>query len=144
MPALVAGFYLMAPTILKRFLASIYELLILLAIWMLSTWIYIRIAGSADAGMQRLGLQTLLWLVTGAYFIWCWVKSGQTPATQAWKIQLVSHDGRLLTFKQATLRYLLASVFILLFGIGFLWVLIDKNRLALHDLFVGTRWLLKT
>lgn len=135
---------MMTAKVLKRFLASIYELLILMAIWMLSTWLYIRAIGPADSGVSKLGLQVWLWVITGAYFVRCWAKSGQTPATQAWKLQLVNADGSLLTTQQATLRYILASVFIVLFGVGLLWAFFDRDHLLLHDRLLGTRWAFKT
>lgn len=134
----------MNATLFKRLVASIYELLILMAIWMLSTWLYLRLVGPADAGIHRFGLQVFLWLTTGAYFVRCWVRSGQTPATQAWKLQLVSEDGGLLTTKRAILRYLLASAFMLFFGVGLLWAFFDKQQLGLHDRLLSTRWKLKT
>lgn len=133
-----------SPSLIKRFLACIYELLILLALWMLGTWLYLQWVGPAQVGIARLGLQFSLWTLTGAYFVHCWVKSGQTPATQAWKFQLVNADGRLLNVQEAIKRYLLASLFAGLFGVGFVWALVDKHRLFLHDRLLGTSWQIKT
>lgn len=137
-------FYMTNPSLYKRLLACVYELLILMAIWMLCTWLYMQCVGAADAGVARFGLQMVLWLVTGAYFVRCWVKSGQTPATQAWKIQLVNARGELLTLPQAIARYVLAGVLAMAFGLGFWWALLDKQQLFLHDRWLNTCWVAKT
>ncbi len=113
--------------------ACVYELLLLIALWLISAWIFVLLFGDATQSYKRLLLQISLWLVTGAYFVWCWRKSGQTLAMQTWRIKLVNQAGMPLNTKQAMLRYLLASASACIFGLGFLWALVDKNRLYLHD-----------
>jgi len=131
--------------LMRRFAASIYELLSLIAIWLLTTFVFVMFFGSAETALERFALQVVLWLVTGVYLMACWVKTGQTLATQAWKIKLVNADGQLLSIKQAFMRYVLASISLLVLGLGFLWALVDKDRLFLHDRLSKTRLtLLKT
>lgn len=124
----------------KLFAASIYELLLLLALWMLYTWIFVWLFGEASNGYKRYGLQLVLWIMTGAYFVWCWCKSGQTLATQTWKIKLVNQQGNVLSPKQAIYRYALASLSLLICGLGYLWALVDKQGLFLHDRLLRTRF----
>jgi uncharacterized RDD family membrane protein YckC len=123
-------------------MACVYELLILIAIWMLFTWLFVTVFGDATQGYKRLLLQVLLWMVTGVYFVLCWVKTGQTLAMQVWKMKVVNHEGQLLTVKQALVRYLLATLLMMVFGIGFLYMFINKKRLFLHDHFLNTRCVL--
>lgn len=123
----------------KRFLACIYELLLLIAIWLLCTWFFVMLFGHVDTSLKRISLQILLWLISGAYFITCWVKIGQTPASQAWKVKLINQHYQLLSINLATQRYIWASFSLLAFGVGFLWVLIDKEHLFMHDRILGTR-----
>lgn len=124
----------------KLIAACVYELLLLIALWFISAWIFVVLFGDATQSYKRLFLQICLWLVTGAYFIWCWRKSGQTLATQTWRMQLVNQSGNVLSTQQAILRYVLASVSACVFGLGFLWALVDKNRLYLHDRILKTRF----
>jgi uncharacterized RDD family membrane protein YckC len=131
---------------IKLFAACVYELLLLIALWMLCTWIFVRLFGDATGGYKRYVLQIFLWLATGAYFVWCWCKSGQTLATQTWKIKLVTQDSsnqqnNTLNLKQALIRYALASACILACGLGYFWALIDKNGLFLHDRLLKTRFI---
>lgn len=121
-------------------MACVYEFLILVAIWMLFTWLYVSLFGDATVGSKRLWLQLLLWVITGVYFVMCWVKTGQTLAMQAWKMKIVAHDGGLLNLRQATLRYVLASVLTLLFGISLLYMFVNRQRQFLHDRILGSRY----
>lgn len=119
--------------LIKRLLAFIYEGLILLAIWMLLTYIFITIFGDATTGSMRLSLQAFLWVVTGLYFTYCWTKKGQTPALAAWKLKVFNSNNQLLSYSQAWLRYIAATIGLVLLGVTFLWALFDKDNLSLHD-----------
>ena len=125
----------------KLLAACVYELLLLMALWFISAWIFVLLFGDATQSYKRLFLQIVLWLVTGIYFVWCWRKSGQTLATQTWRMQLVNQAGNVLSTQQAMLRYVLASLSACVFGLGFLWALVDKNRLYLHDRILNTRFI---
>lgn len=73
------------------------------------------------------------------YFVWFWLHGGQTLAMKTWKLRIVNADGGRLRPLQAVLRYLAAWPSIILFGIGILWALLDKDRRFLHDRIAGTR-----
>jgi uncharacterized RDD family membrane protein YckC len=123
----------------KLFAACVYELLLLLALWMLCTWIFVRLFGDATGGHKRYVLQSFLWLITGVYFVWCWRKTGQTLATKTWRIKLVNEQNTILGTQQAFIRYALASASLLACGAGFFWALFDKDGLFLHDRLLKTR-----
>lgn len=124
---------IIAPGLLKLAASLLYELLTLVAIIFVSTGVFIIIAGDAGHGIKRLLLQIFLWLVVGAYFVRCWLTSGQTLAMQAWKLRLLNEHSQLLTRQQAIARYLLASLSVAFFGLGFLWAIVDKDKRFLHD-----------
>ncbi len=128
-------------TRLRLSAACIYELILLFALWMLCTWIFVRLFGQATPPYKRLQLQFFLWLVTGAYFIWCWSKTGQTLATKTWKIRLINQQNSTLSIKQAIIRYAMASLSILICGLGFIWALVDKEGLFLHDRLLKSRFI---
>jgi uncharacterized RDD family membrane protein YckC len=130
----------------RLFAACVYELLLLLALWMLCTWMFVSLFGDATSHYKRTFLQLFLWLVTGAYFVWCWTKTGQTLATKTWKIKLVTQNlanqqNVNLNKRQAIIRYALASASILACGLGFIWALVDKDRLFLHDRLLKMRFI---
>ena len=125
----------------KLLAACVYELLLLIALWFIAALLFISIFGDASHSYKRYFLQAFLWLITGAYFVWCWRKSGQTLAAQTWRIKLVNQAGRTLSARQAIIRYILSSFSAMVFGIGFLWALLDKDRLYLHDRLLSTRFI---
>jgi uncharacterized RDD family membrane protein YckC len=94
-------FMLQPATRLKLFAACIYELLLLLALWMLVTWVFVSLFGDATGGSKRYSLQLFLWLIAGVYFVWCWRKTGQTLADKTWKIKLVNAQNLTLNTQQA-------------------------------------------
>ncbi len=122
-----------APSLIKLGACFIYETLIVIAIAFIATWLYLVCVGDASQGLRRYGLQLYLWLVIGVYFVWCWHKKGQTLAMQTWQFKLANQQGDLLSIKDSVLRYAAASVSLGLFGLGFLWVVFDRNQLFLHD-----------
>jgi uncharacterized RDD family membrane protein YckC len=128
-----------APGLIKLGACLLYELLTVIAIVFVSTSLFVWIAGDATHGANRLLLQLFLWLMVGAYFIWCWLKSGQTLAMQAWKLKLLGKDGQGLSVKSAMLRYLLATLSLSVLGAGFLWAVLDKQNLFLHDRILKNR-----
>ena len=71
-----------------------------------------------------------------AYFLWCWLRGGQTLAMKAWRIRLVG-----VTPRKALLRFLLGLVLVPT-GIAVLWALLDRERQFLHDRLAGTRLVL--
>ncbi len=132
-----------APGLFKLGACIVYELLTVFAILFASAALFVLVAGDAGAGIKRLLLQFFLWLVTGAYFIRCWLKSGQTLAMQAWKLKLADKHGHPLTLELAIYRYLLATLSLAFGGIGFLWALANKQHQFLHDKLLNSRIVMK-
>jgi uncharacterized RDD family membrane protein YckC len=100
--------------------------------------VFIVFLGDASSGVKRYLLQLFLWLSVGFYFVWCWRKGGQTLAMQTWQLKVVNKESHLLSVNMAVARYLLACVSLLLLGFGFLWVIVDRDRLFLHDRLLNT------
>jgi len=128
-----------ASSLFKLGACLVYEALTLIALSFAFSALFVWLAGDATHGVQRLLLQIFLWCAVGAYYVRCWVKTGQTLAMQAWQLKLVSQDGALLVLKGAVLRYVLATASLILFGVGFLWAVFDKDRLFLHDRLIKSK-----
>jgi uncharacterized RDD family membrane protein YckC len=111
----------------------IYEALVVIALSLVATTIFVLLLGEATTGIKRYWLQLVLWLAVGVYFVWCWQKKGQTLAMQTWQLKLLNQETQLLSLKAAIARYVLASFSLMLFGLGFLWIIVDRDRVFLHD-----------
>ena len=116
----------------------VYEALLLFAVAFFAGWIFFFASGGRDAtvGWLRHALQLFVLVVFAAYFLWCWLRGGQTLAMRAWRIRLVD-----VTPRKALLRFALA-VPLVPTGISILWSLFDRDRQFLHDRLSGTRLVL--
>ena len=72
------------------------------------------------------------------YFGYCWAVSGRTPGMALLGIRVVRADGTILPPKQAVLRSLVFPLSFLLFGLGFIGILVQHEHRALHDLIAGS------
>ena len=122
-----------APSLFKLGACLIYEALVVIALSLAVTTMFVLSLGEATAGVKRYLLQLFLWLTVGVYFVWCWQKKGQTLAMQTWQLKLLNQEAQLLPLKAAMVRYVLASLSLMVFGLGFLWAIVDRDRLFLHD-----------
>ena len=111
----------------------VYEALLVFAVAFFAAWMFFFASGARDAtrGVARAELQVFILLVLAAYFIWCWLRGGQTLAMRAWKIRLVD-----VTPGKAVARFLIAAA---LLPLSILWALVDHDRQFLHDRLAGTR-----
>lgn len=125
-----------SPTVLRMLFCALYESVLLIAVLALTTFVFIWWFGDATQSPKRYVLQFSLWGVMGLYFVWCWIKSGQTLAMQTWRIRLVDYAGQPLTMARAVKRYFFATIF---FGPSYLWALFDREHLFLHDRLSGCR-----
>lgn len=125
--------------LMKRYLAVVYESLLMLALTLTLTGLYYLLFGDASHGWKRVGLQVLLWGSMGAYFVRCWTVTGQTLASQTWKLKVVAQQGQLLDINQAVTRYMAASLLLLPAGLTLWWALLDKDKQFLHDRLLGSR-----
>ncbi len=73
------------------------------------------------------------------YFPYYWSRDGQTPGMKMMGIRVVrDRDGGPITSGQAILRLIGYWISWFVFGLGYLWIFIDKRRRGWHDLIAGT------
>ena len=122
----------MTPGIARRLAGMLYEAVLLFAIAYFAGFAFhFASRGAPIEGALRLAYQALLCAVFGAYFLWCWLRGGQTLAMKAWRIRLVD-----VTPRKALLRFVIAALF---FPVTIVWALFDRDRQFLHDRLAGTR-----
>ena len=111
----------------------LYEAFLVFAVAFFATWVFFFASGGRDAtrGWLRMELQLFILVVLAAYFLWCWLRGGQTLAMRTWRIRLVD-----VTPGRAILRFVLA---LFLLPLSILWALVDRDRQFLHDRLAGTR-----
>jgi uncharacterized RDD family membrane protein YckC len=123
----------------RRLASMLYEGLVVFSVLLIGFWL-------PQALLSAVGLvltPRLLWLhvllLLMFYFVWFWLHGGQTLPMKTWKLRIANPDGTPPRPLQAVLRYLAAWPSVLLFGVGILWALIDRDRQFLHDRIAGTQ-----
>jgi uncharacterized RDD family membrane protein YckC len=126
------------PGLLRRLAAMGYEAVLLFAVAFFAAWLFFFASGGRDAsaGWPRYLLQFFIGLVFAGYFLWSWLRGGQTLAMKTWHIRLVD-----VTPGKALLRFVLAFL-LMPTGISIVWALFDREKQFLHDRLAGTRLVL--
>jgi uncharacterized RDD family membrane protein YckC len=123
----------------RRLGAILYDLLLVVAVVMVAAVPFVWVVGdTSGSGWVRFAFQLYLLAVIFFYYAWFWVRSGQTVGLLTWKLRLVSTNGANITWSQALQRFATASISLICLGLGFLWILFDRDKLAWHDRFSGT------
>lgn len=140
----------------------LYEALLLISVEMLAIAVYMLATLNSQHPVAKEGMKAWLFLVTAAYFIWCWTNTGHTLAMKTWRIKVVKPGHQRLPVRTAAIRFLLAwgwflpallvirafglhgkGEIALVFLAGIVaWAmtaLFDKDRQFLHDRLAGTR-----
>jgi len=127
------------PGIARRLACMMYEAILLFAVGFAATSLFFYASGGLGAsGSGRTMLQLFLVCVFAGYFLWCWLRGGQTLAMKTWKIRLVAPGHARVPPLTALLRFALAIVAVPT-GIALGWALVDRDRQFLHDRIAGTR-----
>lgn len=128
-----------APAIARRLASMLYEAILLFAVAFLATGLFQFAAGTIRIEGWRMHLlQLFLLAVFAAYFLWCWLRGGQTLAMKTWRIRLVAREGHArLSAEAALLRFMLALVLVPSL-IGIAWAYVDRDRQFLHDRLAGS------
>lgn len=117
---------------LYRCMALSYDLILLICLYICATFLIVML-NKASIPAGNIYYRLFLLFITYLFFTFFWYKYNQTTGMLAWKIKLVSITGGKPSFTQVSLRFILAIFTNLIFGIGILWALFDRNNLALYD-----------
>lgn len=133
------------PGFLRRLAAMVYDLVLLFGVLMLAVLVVIVPYGAVVGEFphqelwHRFALQLYLMAVIGLYFVFFWVRGGQTLGMRSWRLRLLNDDGSPLHPRAAVLRLVWAVLTIVPLGVGFFWMLFDRDGLTLYDRFSRTR-----
>jgi uncharacterized RDD family membrane protein YckC len=134
----------MSAGVLRRFGAMLYDLLLVIALLFIVTALFLPFTGGEAITPERSVVveriyQAVLLLVVVAFFCLFWTWRGQTVGMLAWRLRVERSDGTRLTWRDALLRLGGAFVSLAALGLGYFWIWIDRDRLAWHDRWSGTR-----
>jgi len=125
------------PGLARRLASLLYEAVLLVAVaFFAASAFYFASGGAPLEGWLLRAHQLFLAAVFAAYFLWCWLRGGQTLAMKTWRVRLVG-----VSPGKALLRFLFALVLVPT-GASILWALFDREGQFLHDRLAGTRLVL--
>lgn len=124
------------PGLLRRIAAICYDSFLLIAVLFFATALLLPfnngVAFTPDHPFYPFYLLYLL-AISFAFYGWFWIHGGQTLGMRAWKIRVLTLDQQPITWRQAAFRFVCALLSWAVFGIGYLWIVFDKNRFSWHD-----------
>jgi uncharacterized RDD family membrane protein YckC len=126
--------------LMRRIAAMLYDSLLVVALLFLATTPFIAwYGGEAVEPGENLLYQLVLSAVLFGFYVGFWKHRGRTLGMQSWGLQLESQDGQPLKMQQLVIRFFASILSWLPFGLGYLWSLWDKDKLAWHDRLSGTK-----
>jgi uncharacterized RDD family membrane protein YckC len=130
------------PGLGRRFAAILYDALLLVAVLLVAVTLVVVPLGAglgiAVSPANPFYRAYLLGVVVG-FFVFFWVRGGQTLGMRVWHIRVLRADGHPLTLKDALVRFGAAVISWLPLGLGYFWGWFDRDRLTWHDRLSGTR-----
>jgi len=115
-----------------------------------SIGVFLLVLGAASFAASVLTGSSIHWSrentwVVVAFFAWeffyyarFWTANGQTPGMLLLGVQVVGQDGSSVGTRRGLLRTLAFPLSFILLGLGFLGILLGRDRRALHDVIADT------
>jgi len=118
----------------QRVQATVVDSVVVLAACALFAMIFLKLAGEAPHGRMALAMLSFIpsffWAAYQYLFL---VYAGTTPGMQAAQLGLETFEGTPPTRRVRRFRALAMAVSCMSLGLGYLWALVDEDRLCWHD-----------
>jgi uncharacterized RDD family membrane protein YckC len=121
----------------KHLAALVYDIFPILAIWLITSLIFVVFRGGEEIKPQTTWFQLILLAEVWLYFAYSWKKGGQTLGMRAWKLRIEKYNE--LTWGQVSLRFIAGVISTVLLGLGLWNRLWHNQQLTWMDLACGQR-----
>jgi len=121
------------PGLFRRLAAIVYDAFLLAAVLFVATASILPFNAGAAFTAEQFFYPAYLIGVSFLFFAWFWTHGGQTLGMRAWKIKILTFDRDPISWRQAALRFVSALLSWLFFGLGFWWIVFDKQKRGWHD-----------
>lgn len=127
----------------SRFIAFVFDCAISIGVFELAL-VASSFAASVLAGDSIHWSRGNIWVVLGFfaweffYYAYFWTASGKTPGMVLLGVQVVGEEGGHAGTRRGLIRTLAFPLSFILAGLGFLGILLGRDRRALHDVIAGT------
>jgi uncharacterized RDD family membrane protein YckC len=127
----------MPVSIWRRIASIIYDALLVLAILIVMSIPFFSF-NVEENNLLKITMQVYFYFIIQYFFVWFWVNNGGTLGMKTWKIKISCDNGERISYKKAIIRFNIAIISILFFGLGFLISLFRKDKKCLHDIISKT------
>ena len=127
----------MPVSIWRRIASIIYDALLVLAILIVMSIPFFSF-NVEENNLLKITMQVYFYFIIQYFFVWLWVNNEGTLGMKTWKIKIFCDDGEKISYKKAIIRFNIAIISILFFGLGFLISLFRKDKKCLHDIISKT------
>lgn len=120
------------PNLARRLAAIFYDSILLMALLILFAFPWVVVANKLNfESIWGLRLITVSLIVS--FYIFFWLTKQQTLGMTTWRLKLVDSNGNTPNIAQCITRLCAALFSIACLGLGYLWMLVDKDQMTWHD-----------
>ena len=123
-------------SIWRRFASILYDYLLVIAVLIIMSIPFFSF-DLQENNLLKVIIQIYYYLITQYFFVWFWVHNEGTLGMKTWKIKIICNNNR-LSYKQAIIRFNVAIISLLFFGLGFIISLFRKDKKCFHDIISKT------
>jgi uncharacterized RDD family membrane protein YckC len=127
-----------APGLLRHLAAIIYDFFLLIAVLFVATALILPLNAGVAFTARQIAYPVYLLVISFLFYGWFWTHGGQTLGLRAWNLKVLTLNQQNMSWRQALLRFLTAILSWSICGLGFLWIVLDKNQRSWHDYLSGT------
>lgn len=123
-------------SIWRRLASILYDFLLVVAVLIIMSIPFFSF-DLQENNLLKVIIQIYYYLITQYFFVWFWVHNEGTLGMKTWKIKIICNNNR-LSYKQAIIRFNVAIISLLFFGLGFIISLFRKDKKCFHDIISKT------
>lgn len=129
------------PGLGRRLAAMFYDAWLIAALWLIGAAVDVALQAAVGTTEDpfRLPLQIYVVACPFVFFGWFWTHGGQTLGMRAWRLKLLQANGQAMDWRHSLIRVAAAHVSLVVLGLGYLWMLLDRQKLTWHDRWSATR-----
>ena len=133
-----------SPGLARRLASMFYDAWLIAALWLFGATVDFAIQHALGTAEQptRLPLQLFVAACPFLFYGWFWTHGGQTLGMRAWRIKALQVNGQPMTWRRSIVRVAGAHLSLLALGLGYLWMLVDREGLTWHDRLSDSRLVL--
>ena len=123
----------------RRLLAMTYDGLVLIAMYIIFGGVLVTVASKALGYEEFVRLTpaqaaSLFYIICFLYYMHSWRKGGQTIGMKAWRLYVITQDNSPIRLSHCILRSGTGLFSLLILGLGYFWMLFDKQQRTWHDI----------